>query len=66
MRVPTELCLPKTGKAPIVTGWAETDKGQPGKPDVGCEGIQDARKARVIRVDAAGGAESSAVGDRHG
>ena len=44
-----------------MTGRAETDKGQPGKLNVGCEGIQDARKTRVIRVDAAGGAESSAT-----
>ena len=35
---------------------------------MGCDGVQDAREARVVRVDAtAGGAESSAaVGDRHG
>ena len=54
----------------IKTGWAETDKDQPRKPNVCArwvEGIQDARKARVVRVDAAaGGVESSAVGDRHG
>ena len=24
----------RDGKAPIKTGWAETDKGQPGKPNV--------------------------------
>ena len=29
-----ERCLRETGKAPIKTGWAETDKGQPGKPNV--------------------------------
>ena len=35
--------------------------------EVGHEGIQDAREARVVHVDAAaGGAQSSAVGDRHG
>ena len=34
VRVPREVCLRKTGKAPIKTGWAETDKGQPGKPNV--------------------------------
>ena len=33
-RVPRETCLCETGKAPIKTGWAETDKGQPGKPNV--------------------------------
>ena len=65
-RVAREACLLETGKAPIKTGWAETDKGQPGKPKVGREGIQDAREARVLRVDAAaGGADSSVVGDRH-
>ena len=35
VRVPREVgCLRETGKAPIKTGWAETDKVQPGKPDV--------------------------------
>ena len=34
IRVPREACLRETGKAPIKTGWAETDKGQPGKPNV--------------------------------
>ena len=33
-RVPTEMCLRKTGKGPIKTRWAETDKGQPEKPNV--------------------------------
>ena len=33
-RVPRETCLRETGKATIKTGWAETDKGQPGKPNV--------------------------------
>ena len=33
-RVPRETCLRETGKAPIKTGWAETDKGQPGQPNV--------------------------------
>ena len=33
-RVPRETCLRETGRAPIKTGWAETDKGQPGKPNV--------------------------------
>ena len=50
--VPREVCLRETGEAPIKTGWAETDKGQPGMPNVGREGIQDAREARVVRVDA--------------
>ena len=34
VRVPREVCLRETGKAPIKTMWAETDKGQPGKPNV--------------------------------
>ena len=33
-RVPRETCLHETVKAPIKTGWAETDKGQPGMPNV--------------------------------
>ena len=33
-RVPGEVCLRATEKALIRTGWAETDKGQPGKPNV--------------------------------
>ena len=33
-RVSRETCLRETGRAPIKTGWAETDKGQPGKPNV--------------------------------
>ena len=33
-RISRETCLRETGKAPIKTGWAETDKGQPGKPNV--------------------------------
>ena len=32
--VSREACLRETGRAPIKTGWAETDKGQPGKPNV--------------------------------
>ena len=33
-RVPREVCRRQTGKAPIKTGWAETDTGQPGKPNI--------------------------------
>ena len=33
-RVPRETCPRETGRAPIKTGWAETDKGQPGQPNV--------------------------------
>ena len=32
--LPKEVCLRETGRAPIRTGWAETDKGQPAKPNV--------------------------------
>ena len=34
VRVPREVCIRETGKATIKTGWAETDKGQPGKLNV--------------------------------
>ena len=33
-RVSRETCLRETGRAPIKTGCAETDKGQPGQPKV--------------------------------
>ena len=33
-RFAREVCLHETVEAPIKTGWAETDKGQPGKPNV--------------------------------
>ena len=33
-RVSGEMCLRETGRAPIKTGWEETDTGQPGKPNV--------------------------------
>ena len=33
-RVTRETCLRETEKAPTKTGWAETDNGQPGKPNV--------------------------------
>ena len=32
-RISRETCLRETRRAPIKTGWAETDKGQPGKPN---------------------------------
>ena len=32
--VPREVCPSETGRAPIKTGWEETDKGQPGKPNI--------------------------------
>ena len=33
-RVSRETCLRETGRAPIKTGWAETEKGQPGQPNM--------------------------------
>ena len=33
-RVSRETCLHETGREPIKTGWTETDKGQPGKPNL--------------------------------
>ena len=32
--VPSEAWPRETGQAPIKTGWAETDKSQPGKPNL--------------------------------
>ena len=69
-RVPEEVCLRESGRAPTKTGWAETDKGTTRKAhtrEVGHEGVQDACEARAVCVGAATrGAESCAVGDRHG
>ena len=31
-RVPREVCQRETGRAPIKTGWAETDKGNQESP----------------------------------
>ena len=42
--VPREVC-PREGKAPIKTGWAETDKGQPGKPNVRARWVAKEYKA---------------------
>ena len=36
-RVSRETCLRETGRALIKTGWAETDKGQQGEAQRGCE-----------------------------
>ena len=62
VRVPREVCQRKTGTAPIKTGWAETDKGQPGKPGVRAR-IQDTRQTRAVCVVTA---ESRPVSDRNG
>ena len=70
-RVPSEVWPREAERALIKTRWAETDKGQPGKPNVRARWVAKEFKthggARVVRVDAAaGGAQSGAVGDRHG
>ena len=47
--VPREACLRETWMAPIKTGWAETDKGQPGTPNVRARWVakeyKDARRS---------------------
>ena len=67
-RVFGEACLRETGKAPIKTSWTAREAQR--AREVSREGIQDAREgseARVVRVDAAAGvAEISTVGGRHG
>ena len=40
-RVSRETCLLETGRAPIKTGWTETDKGQPGKPNVRARWVKE-------------------------
>ena len=57
--------------APIKTGWAETDKGQPRKPNVRARMVvkeyKTHAKARVVRfAAAAGGTESRVVRGCHG
>ena len=71
VRVPREVCSRETGKATIKTGWAETDKGQPGKPNVRArwvaEGIPDTRQTRAVASTLSiGGAEGRPVRDRNG
>ena len=66
-----ETCLRETETAPVKTGWAETDKGQPRKPNVRARWVvkeyMSTRKARVGRLDAAaGGTESRVVRGCHG
>ena len=46
-RVSRETCIRETGKAPIKTGWAETDKGQPGKPHVRARRVAKAYKTHA-------------------
>ena len=45
-RVRREVCLHETGKVPIKTEWAETDKGQPGKPNVHARWVAKEYKTR--------------------
>ena len=47
VRVPREACLRETGKAPMKTGWAETDKGQPGKLNVRARWVAKEFKAHA-------------------
>ena len=51
-RVSREVCLRETGRAPLKTGWAETDKGQPGKPNVRARWVakeyRDTRETREL------------------
>ena len=46
-RVHREVCLRETGKAPIWTGWAETDRGNQGSPTCARGGSR--RKTRRTR-----------------
>ena len=73
VRVPREVCLRETGKAPSKTGWAETDKGQPGKPNIRARWVAKEYKThaqtRAVCVNATvRGAESPeiATGEREG
>lgn len=38
-RVPRSVCYQETGKPPIKTGWAETDKGTENQPNVRCRWV---------------------------
>ena len=38
-RVPRTTCWEETGRPPIKTGWAETNKGTPEKPNVRCRWV---------------------------
>ena len=42
-----ETCLRETGKAPIKTGWAETDKVQSGKPNVRARWVAKEHKTHM-------------------
>ena len=50
IRVSRETCLRETGRAPIKTGWAKTDKGQSGKPNVRSEIATGKRGGKVVAL----------------
>ena len=69
----TQSCAPirrDTGKAPIKTGWAETDKEQQGKPNERARWVAKECKTHArpeyASTPSAGGAVSNAVGGLHG
>ena len=68
VRVPREVCLRETGRAPLKTGWAETDKGQPGKPNVRARWVAKEYKthARPELYASTPPLEALKVRDRHG
>ena len=39
VRVPREMCWRETGKAPVKTGWADTNKGTAEHPNVRCRWV---------------------------
>ena len=49
-RVSREICFRETRSSPIKTGWAETDKGQPGTPNMRARWVEKDSKAHV-RLD---------------
>ena len=69
-RVPREVCLRETGRAPIKAGWTETDKEQRAKPNVRARWVAKEEKTHakpeLYASTPPGGAESGAVGDPHG
>ena len=65
------VCLRETEKAPIKTGWAETDKGQPGKPNVRARWVAKDYKTharpKIVHLDPlVSSAESRTVRSCHG
>ena len=71
-RVSRETCFRETRSSLMRTGWAETDKGQPGTPNMRARWVakdsnQGPREAGSVRTHTAvRGTEDFAVGDRHG